>query len=517
MKGATLEPMGVEDRAQTTLSFDPGTRTVTITPTGASWAYWWKGQRVVVSTPKSVTFADTQGTWYVYFENATPTLIASQTPWDISSTVQIAAVLWDSTDDKGVLVEERHGVSMDWATHLNLHSTQGTKVVSGFAMTGYTLNSDTDADISPDIASGVLADEDLRTTVAALVAGTNAYRVYHRRGAAGDWTYTQASVPFLNTAAGYVNYNQFTGGVWQQTQLAANQYVNMWLIAIPAAVNGEGFGWVMGQKVHASLASAIQESINEVQFGTIPFTEMAALYQVTFRTSNGYASTGKARIESVIKIVGSLVTIAQSGGAAWHPSLGGLAEPSQHPSSSISVDSAAFSGSLSAADDTVQKALATLDAHTGAVGTMVYKGDYMPNAYVVGDSVRYGGDFWVCIQDVAAGASAPVAPYWEKAVDVPEIVAMALDDLTDVNAPAPTDEQALLWDSATSKWVAGTVTTTPPDLTPYALKSGTTFTGTVTAPGLAPDAGASVRNTYFLTAPPDAALGSDGDIAIVVA
>jgi hypothetical protein len=51
---------------------------------------------------------------------------------------------------------------------------------------------------------------------------------------------------------------------------------------------------------------------------------------------------------------------------------------------------------------------------------------------------------------------------------------------------------------------------------PYAELAGAAFTGTVTAPGLAPDAGPSVRNTYFLTAPPDAALGSDGDIAIVV-
>jgi hypothetical protein len=122
---------------------------------------------------------------------------------------------------------------------------------------------------------------------------------------------------------------------------------------------------------------------------------------------------------------------------------------------------------------------------------------------------------WVCIQDVAAGGASPQPPYWEKAVDIP--APSALDDLTDVNAASPTDKQALLWDTATSKWIAGTVTTTPPDLTPYARKDGTAFTGTVTAPGLAPDAGASVRNTYFLTAPPDAALGSDGDIAIVVA
>jgi hypothetical protein len=54
------------------------------------------------------------------------------------------------------------------------------------------------------------------------------------------------------------------------------------------------------------------------------------------------------------------------------------------------------------------------------------------------------------------------------------------------------------------------------DLTPFALLAGAAFTGNVTAPGLAPDAGASVRNVFFLTADPDNSLGEDGDVAVVV-
>jgi hypothetical protein len=146
-------------------------------------------------------------------------------------------------------------------------------------------------------------------------------------------------------------------------------------------------------------------------------------------------------------------------------------------------------------------------------GSMYYKGDYMPNAYNVGDTVRWQNDLWVCINAVAAGGSAPAAPDWERAVDVPGMP--SLNDLTDVDTTGATDGQALVKSAA--GWVPGTVTVPPPDLTPYARKDGAAFTGTVTAPGLAPDAGAAVRNTYFLTAPPDAALGSDGDIAIVVA
>lgn len=360
MKAATGEPIGFEDRTKSTLNLHALSRTVTLTPLEPFY-YWYKGTRVLVSAAKTVTFANTQGVWFIYFNDATATLVASQTPWDLGTTVPVTAIMWDAVNGKGIMLEERHGVVMDWATHLRLHSTDGTKIVSGFGLTGFTLSSDVDADITPDVASGVLADEDLQTTVAALTAGAGVYKVYSRDGASGLWSWADSSFPFVHTPAGYVNYNQFTGGVWQKTQMTSGQFVNMWLIAVPAAVNGEGFAWVMGQKVHATLAAATQESINEVQFGSIPFTELAALYQITFRTGSSYGSTGKCRIEAVTKIVGSLVTVAQSGGAAYHPSLGGLAEPNQHPASSISTDPATFNGALSAADDTVQKALATLD------------------------------------------------------------------------------------------------------------------------------------------------------------
>jgi hypothetical protein len=139
---------------------------------------------------------------------------------------------------------------------------------------------------------------------------------------------------------------------------------------------------------------------------------------------------------------------------------------------------------------------------------MTYKGDYMPNAYVVGDSVRFGGDFWVCIQDVNAGAPAPVAPYWEKAVDVPALSDEFPASVGEFNN-AGTGTAAARWDHVHAAPV-------PPDMSAYARKDGAAFTGTVTAPGLAPDAGASVRNTFFLTAAPPDTLGNDGDLAVVL-
>jgi len=47
--------------------------------------------------------------------------------------------------------------------------------------------------------------------------------------------------------------------------------------------------------------------------------------------------------------------------------------------------------------------------------------------------------------------------YWVDVVVVPLNTTQSLDDLADVNAPSPTDNQALTWDAATSKWIAETV------------------------------------------------------------
>jgi hypothetical protein len=203
-------------------------------------------------------------------------------------------------------------------------------------------------------------------------------------------------------------------------------------------------------------------------------------------------------------------------------------------------------------------------------GSMYYRGDYMPNAYVVGDVVRAADGLWACVADVTAGAPAPAAPNWEKIAGsgggtVPDgtmvfkgaymplgyaandvvtssgslfiarhtipagapapahgadwallagaAPSMALDDLTDVDTTGAADGQALV--KGANGWVPGTVSAPAPDLTPYARKDGADFTGNVTAPGHAPDAGASVRNTFFLTAVPPDTLGQDGDMAVV--
>lgn len=295
---ATHEPMGIAVKDDVSLSFDQGTRVVTVAPAVSSFDYWLNGTKVTVSAPKTVTLPNTTATHFVYFDDATGTLKQSTTAWDIASTVQVAAIYWNATTGAGVMLDERHGISMDWATHLRLHTVDGTRVVSGFAMSSYTLQPAAPANTDNDyaVASGVIADEDLRSTVPALTPGASAYRVWHRSGASGEWTWDTTSLPFT-VGTTYLHWNEWTGATWQKTEAVNGRFVNFWVCATPALTAAHGVIVVMGQASHSSLALAQGESIAaSIAWGTLPFTELAPLYRVTMRTNTAYNSaTGRPR------------------------------------------------------------------------------------------------------------------------------------------------------------------------------------------------------------------------------
>ena len=151
--GAELFDTGFPNFTDTTLSFDNPSLTFTITPTGASFSYWIQGIEYVHTTAQSVAITDTEGVWYIYFDG--DTLTASQIIWDIADAdaAPVSIVYWDATNNKIFSPgEERHGF-VDPFLHELHHYTEGTKHRSGLDISGYTLNSDTDADVTfgPDV------------------------------------------------------------------------------------------------------------------------------------------------------------------------------------------------------------------------------------------------------------------------------------------------------------------------------------------------------------------------------
>jgi len=89
------EGTGFVDPANSTLSFDDGTRIFSITPVGDSFVFWAFGTRFEKTEADTVQIDDVDALWYISY-NSSGVLVASQTIWNLSTQVPVATVLWDT-------------------------------------------------------------------------------------------------------------------------------------------------------------------------------------------------------------------------------------------------------------------------------------------------------------------------------------------------------------------------------------------------------------------------------------
>ncbi len=226
---------GVE--AEVTMSWDDGTRTLTLTPANGSYSYWINGIRYTKSAADSAQITDTEGWWYIYYSGST--LTASQVAWSIAddNRALVAFVYWDAVNNKaigGSARYEMHGWKMDAATHKWGHESFGTRFETGLAV------SENPAD-QLEVAAGEIHDEDIEVEIAdGAGAGLweqdlsplQAYKVY-KDGANGYWRHGGAygTTPVVLDGGNDVQWNEFVGGAWQLTAAGANQYSAYWVIA----------------------------------------------------------------------------------------------------------------------------------------------------------------------------------------------------------------------------------------------------------------------------------------------
>lgn len=98
------------------LGYVSGTRTVTITPTGATFDFFVHGVKYTKTGAQALAHPATQGGWFIYYD-ATGTLVASQTVWNLDYTAPVAYVFWDAVTSTGICMKEHHHAGMDVWTH----------------------------------------------------------------------------------------------------------------------------------------------------------------------------------------------------------------------------------------------------------------------------------------------------------------------------------------------------------------------------------------------------------------
>ena len=306
---AQKQENGYENRTDSTLTFDNATRTLTVAPTGAGFIYYHDSVRYYRTTSATHQIPDTEGLHYVYFTGTS--LVSTQlfSLEIISNFAFTAVVYWDATSKQAILFEdERHGVSMDSATHVYNHSTFGTRYQNGLGLTNIVADGSGDvaASIQFGVTGGIIWDEDIRHVIAngapQPLASPAQIPVFYRTGAAGLWRRIAATTfPATTTGTGRIAVNTFAGGTWQLTEVTSGNFALMHYFATGDSVHP--IIGLMGQAQYANLNAAqsgAQTEINTLEIGALETLspEYIPIATVIFETRNGYTNALKSRIRS---------------------------------------------------------------------------------------------------------------------------------------------------------------------------------------------------------------------------
>lgn len=305
-----------------------------IAPTGASYAVWSGGTKYVKTTTEQVAIANNNTLHFVYF-NTSGVLTVSTTPWDVTTNVILVALVYRyGTTYK--IYDERHSHNRNRDWHAWAHNTIGTRYQSGL--------SGTFTDTTFSIESGVVADEDIQASIPTSTACTLMYR---GSGATYMAFEDNVATPYKQVS-GALRYDN-SGTL---TAVTTDYYINQWVygtsaLSYPVAI-------VVGQSQNSTLQDAQGEDVP--LFPGMPVREFKLLYRVTYQqTSGGIDYIEATDFREVSTGPGSSYT------PTGHDTLSNRDIDNQHPSTALTVDTAGFSGNLSSADDTVQKAFDTID------------------------------------------------------------------------------------------------------------------------------------------------------------
>jgi len=337
----TLQPIGgLVAPGNLTISYSAATRQFTTT-VGAGVAVYANGVRSVPVSETTAAHADTGGPWFAYYAAGSTTLTVSSTPWDILTHAPVALILYDPAGPSAKQFEERHTIRFDPLHHYTEHYYEGTKHLLGGEISGITItpSSPTNADNLLVVSSGVIADEDIVGTIPQLDAA-GPYSVWRLTGTEAAsylvWDDTP-TVPLRNAAAGYIYYNQLTGGSWQETALTNGDFVNYWVFRV-ILHSGESTIILMGQAVYSTLSDAQAADLGS-EMTIAGIQEYAPQYKITYRASSSYTTDGKVRVEAVEDLRG------KKGGAAGavvagvaHNSLTDRDAADAHPATALSYD-----------------------------------------------------------------------------------------------------------------------------------------------------------------------------------
>jgi hypothetical protein len=289
---------------ETTLSYNIGTLTLTITPTSSSFRIWNQGTLYTFTGAQTVTHTATQGVWYFYYTSS-GILTSSQTAWNPLGNTLVAALYYDAVTPSYIMFDKRHHFdsSPEWV--LSEYFANGTFVknlLTDFPISGYTLSTYSNAANQWALGSGTVYAEDINVLTTA-VPSAGPYNVVHLATSANNFVMGSAyTVPFIyNTSTSYIQYNQYTGGAWQMTDAATSSFVNYYIVAT-TGLTGQQIIAIPGQTTYTNLAAAQREQFANLSLQLFFGIEYVVLYQINYQVLSSASNSGKCQIVGVNKL-----------------------------------------------------------------------------------------------------------------------------------------------------------------------------------------------------------------------
>jgi hypothetical protein len=405
------EPSGFPNRTDSAVTFDNGTRTLSVAPVSDSFEYYVQGVKYKHLSAATSQITDTEGLWHFYFDGYTLQNTQAFTQAIITDHAYVALIYWDAANNQAIYFgEERHGMAMDGATHIYLHNTNGAVYINGLGLGDFSI--DGSGGISADgyfsVANGIIYDEDIIHTITdgspQDLAPISRLPVFFREGTAGDWRRKPIDpfpVVYPGSVSGYdlsntlLAYNNFNGTTWSLQEVANNNYVLVHVLATNDKVHPVIA--ILGTNEYNNSNAARTGATTELAtLSGLPFAELVPVGTVIFQTSSGYTNAIKGRIVSTDTgedyVDFRNVAALPIGQINDHGNLSGLSD-ADHPATAIYTNTALFNGNLSSADNTVQAALDTLDniSIVSGSGTATQLA-YFTGAAALGSETAVGSD-----------------------------------------------------------------------------------------------------------------------------
>ncbi len=308
MADLTGDLTGFVDEDNIDVSYDKSTRKVTLTHASGLITYLWKSRIINLTSPwVSDAHTDSPGKYFLKStDGATFTWATPPGAGEPFDAVHVAYATYDVPSGNGFAAREIHGV-MPHTVHHALHHAIGCLKEKGTgALTAATYElspaTPTDAHNTPGIDATVLYDEDLKSSLDALIQGS--YTVYWRTGAnVPNLAYANA-VPFVLDGSD-IAYNNWTGSEYELKKVKKGKWVNYYCVAMPMTSDADSqkhrFIWVPGSSEFNALELAQAESTQLIPVSALYDydTEMVPVCRLTFRRQDAYSSIGRCRIEDV--------------------------------------------------------------------------------------------------------------------------------------------------------------------------------------------------------------------------